>query len=234
MEQAIAREALRLALDQHRQLAVGLKGVQSERSLSDIFDQSATGESLIRLMDLDLLVGSGGVLSHAPDRRQSAAILIDAFQPEGVTRLAVDSIFMMPHLGVLSAVDEEAAAQVFERDCLIYLGTCVALSGQGRPGELCAEYELTAQSGAQSGELAYGELKAFALADGEEADLVIRPGKQWDAGEGSGREVSARVHGGAAGVLLDGRGRPIRFADSEEERVPQVTEWTGTLELYTK
>ena len=58
--------------------------------------RGATGESLIEMMALDMLVGSGGVLSHAPRREQSCAMLIDAFQPEGVTRLAVDSIFMMP------------------------------------------------------------------------------------------------------------------------------------------
>ena len=92
VEQAIAREALRLAFVQHRALAVGLKGVQAERTLSDVFDQSAGGESLIKMRDLDLLIGSGGVLSHAPRRVQTAAMLIDAFQPEGITRLAVDSI----------------------------------------------------------------------------------------------------------------------------------------------
>ena len=107
LEQAIAREALRLAFDQHRALAVGLKGVQTERTLSDAFDQTGGGESLIHMPDLDLLVGSGGVLSHAPRRAQSAAMLIDAFQPQGFTRLAVDSIFMMPHLGVLTSVNEQ-------------------------------------------------------------------------------------------------------------------------------
>ena len=136
VEQAIAREALRLAFDQHRALAVGLKGVQSKRTLADVFEQGATGESLVEMMALDMLVGSGGVLSHAPRREQSCAMLIDAFQPEGITRLAVDSIFMMPHLGVLSTVDERAATEVFERDCLIYLGTCVAPErrGEGRRG----------------------------------------------------------------------------------------------------
>ena len=69
LEHALAREALRLAFVQHRALAVGLKGVQSERTLSDVFEQSATGESLIDMTTLDLLVGSGGVLSHAPPPR---------------------------------------------------------------------------------------------------------------------------------------------------------------------
>ncbi|MGH8006398.1 MAG: glutamate mutase L, partial [Candidatus Binatia bacterium] len=54
VEQAIAREALRLALDQHKQLAVGLKGVQQERSVSDAFAQTASGQSLIDMFALDL------------------------------------------------------------------------------------------------------------------------------------------------------------------------------------
>ena len=65
-------------------------------------------------LELDILVGSGGVLSHAPDRRQAAVMLVDAFQPEGVTRLAVDSVFMMPQLGALARLDEAAAIAVLE------------------------------------------------------------------------------------------------------------------------
>ena len=38
--------------------------------------------------------------------------MIDAYLPLGITQLAVDSIFMMPHLGVLSTVNEQAATEV--------------------------------------------------------------------------------------------------------------------------
>src|SRR5262249_24824700 len=115
IEQAISREALRLAFEQHRALAVGLKGVQTARTISDVMQQSGSGSTLVSLHDLGLLVGSGGVLSHAPRRVQSALMMIDAFLPEGLTHVAVDSIFMAPQLGVLSSVHEEAATQVFER-----------------------------------------------------------------------------------------------------------------------
>ena len=129
IEGAIAREALRLAFDQHKQLAVELRGVQQQRTISEAFSQSETGATLVDMLSLDLIVGSGGVLSHAPRRNQAMLMMIDAFQPEGVTHLAVDSIFMMPQLGVLAQVNEAAATQVFERDCLIHLGTCIAPVG---------------------------------------------------------------------------------------------------------
>ncbi|KAB2895711.1 MAG: methylaspartate mutase, partial [Kofleriaceae bacterium] len=107
IEQAIAREALRLSFVQHKQFAVKLTGAQQERSISDAFAQDVSN-TLVDLMQLDLLVGSGGVLSHAPRRSQSMLMMIDAFQVEGVTEIAVDSIFMMPHLGVLSTVHPAA------------------------------------------------------------------------------------------------------------------------------
>src|SRR5205823_10670266 len=62
IEQAIAREALRLALGHHKTLATGLKGVQQERSISDVFDQKGSGQTLINMLHLDLFVGSGGIL----------------------------------------------------------------------------------------------------------------------------------------------------------------------------
>ena len=43
IEQAIAREALRLSFKQHKEFAVGLKGIQKERTISDAFDQSSSG-----------------------------------------------------------------------------------------------------------------------------------------------------------------------------------------------
>ena len=37
------------------------------------------------MMELDMIVGTGGVLRHAPRREQSALMMMDAYQPEGVT-----------------------------------------------------------------------------------------------------------------------------------------------------
>ena len=236
IEHAVAREALRLALIQHRQLAVGLKGVQTERTLSDVFDQSSSGQSLIDMMQLDLLVGSGGVLSHAPRRVQTAAMLVDAFQPEGITALAVDSIFMMPHLGVLASVDEKAATDVFEHDCLVYLGTCVAPVGTGKDGEVCLEYEVAGPAGAaaRSGELRVGELTVLPLPSDPpgSASLRLTPARGWEVGAGPGQQVNRSVTGGVVGLILDARGRPLRFPEEEDERRARMRTWSESLGLY--
>ncbi len=233
VEQALAREALRLALEQHKVLAVGLKGIHRERSISEALTQEAAGETLIDLWRLDLIIGSGGILSHAPRRVQAMLMMIDAFQPLGVTSLAVDSIFMMPHLGVLSTVHEEAAAQVFEKDCLIPLGTCLAAAGTGRPGEVCFEYRLTLPGGEAVREvLAFGEMRRLPLPADAEAVLEATPARGFDLGAGRGKRVEGKVKGGVVGLILDARGRPLALAKDPKARVEQLKRWAKAVDLY--
>ena len=234
IEQAIAREALRLALAHHASLATGLKGVQQERTISDIFEQKTSGESLIDMLQLDLIVGSGGILSHAPRRVQAMLMMVDAYEPLGVTRLSVDSIFMMPHLGVLSTVNEQAATDVFVRDCMIYLGTCVAPIGRGRDGERCADYTITFGEGRspECGTLAFGDLRLFPLGRDDRAQIELRPAKQVDLGEGKGVSVTRDVRGGEVGLLLDGRGRPLQLPTDSQKRLAALIRWHRAVDLY--
>jgi uncharacterized protein (TIGR01319 family) len=232
LEQALAREALRLALEHHRQLAVGLKGIQLQRTIADALSQTRTGETLIDMMALDLIIGSGGVLSHAPERAQAALMLLDAFQPEGFTELAVDSIFMMPQLGVLSTVVPEAAEQVFDRDCLIRLGTAVAPVGTARPGEPVATVSISGGGlNVNEERLSFGELQVWPLPPGAAAEVSLRPQRGFDVGEGRGRPVTRTVSGGVVGLILDGRGRPLDLAASPEERIAQLQRWLQALGL---
>ncbi len=228
IEQAIAREALRLALVQHREMAVGLKGVQQERTISDAFAQSRTGASLVNMMTLNLIIGSGGILSHAPRRVQSALMMIDAFLPEGITRLAVDSIFMMPHLGVLSTVHEKAATEVFDKDCLVRLGTCIAPSGQTKEGQPVATIKWS------GGELVikYGEMKLIPLKEGEKGRFEITPTKAFDVGMGRGKRWEGEIEGGVVGVIVDGRGRPLQLPKEDAKRMEKIKEWNYELNVY--
>ena len=233
IEQAIAREALRLALIHHKSLATGLKGVQQERTISDAFEQQASGKSLVDMLKLDLIVGSGGILSHAPRRIQSMLMMVDAYEPLGFTMLSVDSIFMMPHLGVLSTINENAATDVFVRDCMVYLGTCVAPIGRLKDGERLAEYELTFPDGrVVKDQLKMGEVRLFPLGLNQKARLAMQPVKTVNLGQGMGTPVSREVQGGVVGLLLDGRGRPLQLPADEPARVAALTKWFESVDLY--
>jgi uncharacterized protein (TIGR01319 family) len=228
LEQAIAREALRLAFLQHKSMAVGLKGVQQERTISDAFSQAATGGSLVDMMNCSLLVGSGGALSHAPRRNQAALMLIDGFLPEGVTRLAVDSIFMMPQLGVLSTVNDTAATEVFDKDCLIRLGTCIAPVGKGREGRTCVKVTMDGKTT----EVNYMDMVLIPLDLGEKKEVTISPAKQFNMGEGNGKQIKAQVEGGVVGLIIDARGRPLEIPDDDAKRIALLKNWNKALAIY--
>lgn len=233
IEQAIAREALRLSFIQHKSFAVGLKGVQKERTISDTFDQSSTGETLVNMMDLDLLVGSGGVLSHAPRRHQSAKMMIDAFLPEGITQLAVDSIFMMPQLGVLASVHEKAATEVFNKDCLLRLGTCIAPVGNGKPGKDFVTVNLELPEGKKfSRTIPYGEM-VLIEAPYAPISAEIIPVRGVDTGGGPGQTVNTKVYGGLVGIIIDARGRnPFILPSNPAERVEKLNAWSSTVKEF--
>jgi len=233
VEQAIAREALRLAFEQHKSFAVSLKGVQQERTISDAFNQSASGGTLVNMMDLDLLVGSGGVLSHAPRRQQAAMMLIDGFMPEGITRLAVDSIFMMPQLGVLAEVHEKAATEVFEKDCLIHLGALVAPVGTGQEGRPCVKLEAKFPDGRTvADDIPYGDMRVYPLGVGETVSAKITPARGFDVGAGGGRVLETTLTGGVVGLMVDARGRPFRLPTDEHQRVEKLAKWAKAFNAY--
>lgn len=240
IEQAIAREALRLSFIQHKEFAVALKGVQTKRTISDAFDQSESGATLVNMMELDLLVGSGGVLSHAPRRAQAARMLVDAFMPTGITQLAVDSIFMMPQLGVLANIDKKdlkenarkAAVEVFKKDCLIRLGTCIAPVGKSKPGKTILTLELTLPDGnAIKHELKTGELIKID-APYEPMKAKLTPARNMDVGAGKGEVINTKIYGGQVGILLDGRGRPFELPENDSERIAKLQEWSKVVNEY--
>ncbi len=231
VEQGIAREALRLAFEQHKSLAAGLRGVQRTRDIGDAFAQVAE-ESIVKMMALDLLVGSGGVLSHAPRRSQAAMMLIDAFLPEGFTRLAVDSIFMMPQLGVLAEVHRQAATEVFFRDCLIPLGTCLAPVGRFRAGKKCLHVSMQLPDGPHELDVNWGDLVLVELGEGQKATVTADPLGGADVGAGRGRAVTKQVEGGQVGLVIDARGRPLVLPDDEAERIAKVRQWQAALGAY--
>ena len=233
IEQALAREALRLSFIQHKEFAVSLKGVQQERTISDTFDQKISGETIVDMLKLDLIVGSGGVLSHAPRRSQAMRMLIDSFLPEGITEIAVDSIFMMPQLGVLSTFHEQAAIEVFHKDCLIKLGTCLAPIGQSTLNKPLLKYSFDINDEIHEGCLKSGDI-ILIKADLGSHKCTINPERNIDIGFGKGQNFEGTINGGEVGIILDGRGREIQFLDDNSTRIEQILTWSQNTLEYDK
>jgi hypothetical protein len=126
MEWALASIAIREAARAH--FTVMQSGAHEigpdELDVSDLMrdpPQPSLPRESFRLPDCDLIIGSGGILSHSP-RDAAAKVLVDALQPRDEAEVALDSTFMFPHLGVLAEVNPELARDLFFKLGIVKVG----------------------------------------------------------------------------------------------------------------
>lgn len=219
IEHAFAREALRLALGD----------LQTGRALPATYD---------------LLIGTGGVPANAPRVGQAAMILLDALEPtgEGVGSLEImlDSTLMLPALGAFAPVHPAAAAYVFERDCLLVLGTCVVPLGPPPSGtgpavavHVTVEY---ADAGHFEIEVPYGNIEVIPLRPEQRASLKVKPGSGFHIGGDPGKQVQTKpgeeTKGGLIGLIIDARGRPLLLPSDPAARIARLRSWNEAMRAY--
>ncbi len=78
----------------------------------------------------------------------------------------------------------------------------------------------------------FGEVKLLPLGEEESASLRAEPGRRFDLGSGPGKTVEREVRGGAVGLILDARGRPLGIAGDRAACRAAVTRWVEALRLY--
>lgn len=216
VQQAAAREAIRLGLKQHKNIATRLKGVSLKRTISDMFDQ-ALEASLLDLMKTQVVIGRGQIFTNDITGESGALLLLDALQPEGVTEILVDRSSILPHLGMLLERNRSVALQILSNECLHKLGTCIAARGRAREGDEVMRIHVSTEDSVIVDEtVAFGELKAFHISTGESARLKVRPSKRFDVGNGKGKKLEADVVGGEKRLIIDARGRPLDIPEEKE------------------
>jgi len=127
IEWATATVAIREAVREHLEVMRGipeheLLGAPDENAMPHDEPERAELAGRLSILDYNLIIGSGGILSHSP-RDAAAMMLTDALAPDGRVELAVDRAFMFPHLGVLSETDPDLAKKLFFDLALVKLGT---------------------------------------------------------------------------------------------------------------
>lgn len=207
LEQALAREALRLALTEARETwPVGQASPYPH--LSPMFEP---------------IVGSGGVLSCAPRPGQAALILLDAIQPIGVSTLVLDRRGFVAAMGAMASVNPLAAVQAASLGGLVNLGTVIAPVGQGREGEIALR--LKVEELHLEMDVPYGSLEVYRLPASEPLTLQVRPQRHFDVGWGPGRGRKIQFSGGSVGLIIDARGRPLTLPPDRDRRQAKVQEW---------
>ena len=138
---------------------------------------------------------------------------------------------LMASAGSLASLNPNAAAYLFRYDCLHRLGAAVIVQGNASPGTTAAKVKLTKRNGqVKEATVAYGSIALLHLRADEQATLEIQLQGGFRIGSSkAGARVSTAegtyISGGALGLVIDARGRPIKFADDAEARLAQVTDW---------
>jgi len=179
---------------------------------------------------VDVLIGGGATLGRTPSPGAAALVLLDAIQPIGVTDLFLDRHHALAALGALASANALASVQVFESDALMRLGVAVSWVSQALPveGALLGTATLVdANHKTSTVEVRAGTIEVLPLPTGQTGKLTLKPRPGVDVGAGPGR-ARARpidVDGGAVGLILDGRSRPLTFPAAEAQRLEAVQRW---------
>ena len=106
----------------------------------------------------------------------------------------------------------------------------VSVTASANYGSLVARARLTYDDGHEAqAEVKYGSLELLPLANNQSAKLTLQPSRGADVGFGSGRSGAVRVSGGAMGVVIDGRGRPLVLPDDPVRRRELGKKWLWTV-----
>ena len=194
-----------------------------------ILTVEAVKQSNFEWLDADLILATGGVLSHAPKFGQVALMLLDALQPRGVTSLVLDRTMLISQLGAVATVAPVAAVQVNENDAVTHrLGTCVIPFGTMPRGELALRVDLEYTNGRQlTVDVMGGSIEVIPLRTNEQALLSLFPAPTVDVGLGPGERARAaeEIDGGLVGLIIDARGRPLDLPGDEKERQACLLQW---------
>lgn len=216
IEQGVARQTINLALN----------------AASKDFPAAANRLSPNQAPCFDLILGAGGVLTQAPTKGQSLLMLLDAVQPVGVTALFLDQNNLLPALGAAAARNPLLPVQVIESGAFLRLATVVAPAVTAKLGTPVLEVRLATQDGSETRlSVKQGALELLPLAAGQAGQLFVRPLHHADIGFGPGRAPAEGipVTGAALGVVIDARGRPLRFPADHVRRREIIKKWLWTL-----
>jgi hypothetical protein len=215
IEQALARQVMQLSLKQ-------------------IMDRLPENEKRYRkglLPWFEPIVASGSVFTRAPNLAQSLLTLLDGLQPTGVTTVVLDQHHLSPPLGVAAAVNPILAVQVLESSTFLNMATVISPIGDARPGTPVLRVRMVHENGSETSvEIKQGSLDVLQLPVGQSAQVHLQPLHRYDVGMGGpGRGGRLQVVGGALGVVIDARGRPLRLDSNPARRRELMNKWRTVL-----
>jgi hypothetical protein len=176
------------------------------------------------------ILAGGGAVSDAPTPGQSLLLLLDALQPVGITSIILDQNNLLPLLGAAAESNHLLPVQILESGAFMSLGTIVSVISSASHGTPVIRARLTYEDGSDArAEVKFGGLELLPLNTGQTARLTLQPLHRSDIGNGPGRTAAVQVAGGAMGVVIDARGRPLALPEDPVRRRELFKKWLWTV-----
>ncbi|MCC7511733.1 MAG: glutamate mutase L, partial [Anaerolineae bacterium] len=178
----------------------------------------------------EFIFASGAALTDGATPGQNLLLLLDALQPTGVTQAMLDRNNLLPLLGAAADLNQLLPVQALESGAFLNLGTTVSVVSAASHGAPVLRARLRyADRNEANIEVKRGALELLPLGAGEAAKLTLQPLHRADVGFGPGRGQTITVHGGALGLVIDARGRPLQLPSDAVRRRELFKKWLWTL-----
>jgi len=214
IEHAIARQAMQIGIKQ----------------ISQSFPKDAPRSGPGILPWFEPILATGSVFTKTPTHSQSMLMLLDGLQPAGVTTVLLDQNNLVSALGAVADVNPVLAVQVLGSNTVLNLGAVIAPVGNARTGTPILRVKITYDDGRDVNmEVKFGSIEVIPLPMREKATLRLQPLHRFDVGMGPGRGGRLQVVGGALGVVIDARGRPLSLDSDPVRRREKTKKWLRAL-----
>jgi hypothetical protein len=174
---------------------------------------------------------SGSVFTSSPAIGETILMLLNGMQLSGITTLVLDRHHLLPQLGTIAAVEPILPVHILASSVFENLGTVLVPVSSAAEGKALMKVRVSVDSGKQyEVDIVQGTLRRIVVPPGVSAVLKIMPERHTDIGfGGKGIGGQIKVKGGALGVVVDARGRPINLPEDDESRVEILRKWLWSL-----
>lgn len=209
IEHAMARQILRLAVQRLQDRWPGL------------------------VMSFEYIFLGGATLAQAPSLTQSLLMALDGLQPVGVNVLMLDPYGLSQALGSVAGSNTLLPAQILESGTYINLATVICPVSFARPGTPIMKLKINYEDGSTAQvEIKQGSLVKLPIRQDQAVNLQIekRTGVVLDPAAPRLDRGIKKIVGGACGVIVDARGRPLHLPDDSAKRRDLLHRWQSALE----
>ncbi len=188
-----------------------------------------SGETLIAPVEPVLITGD--LLNKLPGQAYKILLILDSLQPVGITTLIEDQNRIAAALGAVAAHNPLLTVQLFDTSSFNHLGTVISPVGFARVGTPILKMKIAYSNGYESTlEVKQGTLEVLPLPAGQNAKIHLHPYHRYDVGMGApGRGGVLKASGGTLGVIIDARGRPLRYPLDNNRRKELFKKWLWML-----